>query len=74
MAEKVSTSRFQRTRGKIVRAFRDIKAELRKVIWPSRSQLINNTISVLVICLIIGIIIWVSDALFSLVTGWILVR
>jgi preprotein translocase subunit SecE len=74
LAEKVSTSRFQRTWNRFTRFSRDIKAELKRVIWPTKSQLINNTISVLIVCLLIGILIWVADAIFSAVTGWILVR
>lgn len=40
---------------------KDIKSELRKVIWPTKSQLINNTVTVLLACLIVGVIIWGFD-------------
>jgi preprotein translocase subunit SecE len=41
--------------------FKEIILELKKVIWPSRSQLTKNTITVLISCLIVGVIIWVFD-------------
>lgn len=45
--------------------FMEIKGELRKVIWPDRNQLINNTLTVLSACVIVGAIIWVADIGFE---------
>jgi|LSQX01.2.fsa_nt_gb preprotein translocase subunit SecE len=66
MAEEVkgasAKGKFSNTRIKLVRFFKDIKSELKRVVWPSRTQLINNTITVLLTCLLVGSIIWVVDA------------
>lgn len=62
MAEEVKVSKVSNASGKFVRFFKDIKSELKKVIWPSRSQLINNTLTVLLMCLFVGAIIWLLDA------------
>jgi preprotein translocase subunit SecE len=51
---------------KAVKLFKEIRSELKKVIWPSRQQLVNYTISVLIACVLIGIVIWIADALLSL--------
>ena len=40
-----------------------MKSELKKVQWPTRKQTINNTVIVIVCCIIVGICIWVFDAL-----------
>lgn len=63
MAENTATktSKLAIFRKNIVRFFKDIRSELKKVIWPTRQQLINNTITVLAVCLLIGLIIWVAD-------------
>ncbi len=45
--------------------FKEMKNELKRVVWPDRTQLINNTITVLMFTLLIGAIIWISDGLFS---------
>ena len=45
--------------------WKDFKAELKKVIWPTRSQVVNNTIIVLVIVLIITAICFVLDLAFE---------
>lgn len=47
--------------------FKDIRVELKKVIWPTKQQLINNTIIVFVACFAIGIVIWSADALLGIV-------
>ena len=45
--------------------WKDFKAELKKVIWPTRSQVINNTIIVIVIVLIVTAICFVLDFVFE---------
>jgi preprotein translocase subunit SecE len=45
--------------------FIEIKGELKKVIWPGRTQLINNTLTVLLACVFVGAIIWVADIGFE---------
>ncbi|WP_312642755.1 preprotein translocase subunit SecE [Hydrogenoanaerobacterium sp.] len=50
---------------KIGKSFRDMKGEVKKVVWPSKSSIINNTIVVIVICLIFGAFIWGLDAVLS---------
>jgi preprotein translocase subunit SecE len=59
---------------KVVRFFKDIRSELKKVIWPSKEQLLKSTVSVLLICLIIGAVIWVSDWLLGMLVEWTLKR
>ena len=59
---------------RIARFFRDMRNELRKVIWPTKEQLVKSTISVLAICLIIGAVIWVCDAVFAKLMEWTLSR
>ena len=45
--------------------FKDTKAELKKVIWPTSKQLVNNTLAVIAVVLIIGIIVLVLDVCFE---------
>ena len=46
--------------------FKDFKAELKKVIWPTPKQLVNSTIAVVVIVIITAAIVLVLDVLFDL--------
>lgn len=41
--------------------FKEIFQELKKVVWPTREQLVRNTITVVTVCAIIGILIWFFD-------------
>jgi len=61
MAESANLSKAAVARKNIVRYFKEIRTELKKVIWPTREQLVNNTITVLLATLVIGVIIWVVD-------------
>ncbi len=48
--------------------FKDMKAELKKVIWPTPKQLINNTLAVIAFTLVIAIIVFVLDLCFNAIT------
>ncbi len=45
--------------------FRDFKAELKRVIWPTPKQLVNNTVAVITIVLITAVIVFVLDVIFE---------
>mgnify|MGYP005804096439 CR=1 FL=1 len=45
--------------------FKDMKAELKKVVWPTPKELLNNTIAVIVFVLIIAVIVFVLDLCFD---------
>lgn len=44
---------------------KDFKAELKKVIWPTPKQVVNNTTAVITIVLITAIIVFVLDVVFE---------
>jgi len=45
--------------------FKDFKAELKKVVWPTPKQLVNNTVAVITIVLITAVIVFVLDLVFD---------
>jgi preprotein translocase subunit SecE len=55
------------------RFFKEIRMEMKKVIWPTKQQLINNTLVVFAACLFIGVVVWLADfglgLIFSAVFG-----
>lgn len=57
---------FKRTWANLKRLCREMRSELKKVVWPSRKQMINNTLIVLACVLVVGICVWVFDAVGSL--------
>ena len=50
--------------------FKDFKAELKKVIWPTPKQLINSTIAVIAIVLITSAVVFVLDLVFDLMNNY----
>ena len=57
---------------RIAKWFREMKSELKKVVWPTKSQMINNTLIVLACVLVVGIFIWVFDAVGGVVVNGII--
>lgn len=51
----------KRIASRIGRSFKDLKGEVKKIVWPTKKQILNNTIVVLVTMLCVGIIIWLID-------------
>lgn len=64
MAGSNSTA-LQQRRGGVGRMAREMKAELKKVVWPTRKELINYTIVVFVTVVFVAALIGVVDAIFS---------
>ena len=54
---------FVRTGKKFAKWFREMKSELKKVVWPSGKQLVNNTLVVLAAVLVVGVVVVLFDFL-----------
>ena len=68
MAKK-ETSKKETNKNK--RSFlKDFKAELKRVVWPTPKQLVNNTIAVLTIVLITAAIVFVLDFSFEILNKY----
>ena len=52
--------------GRFAKFFRDTRSEVKKVVWPSKKQIINNTCIVLVVVVIAAIVIFLFDSVFGL--------
>lgn len=52
-----------RTGKRLKSFFINLKAELKRVVWPDRKRLIQSTGTVLAICLIIAVILFLVDTL-----------
>lgn len=58
---------------KISRYFKEVKQELMKVSWPKKSQVINDTVSVLATVVISIAFLAAADFLFSKLANLILI-
>ena len=50
--------------------FKDFKAELKRVVWPTPKQLLNSTVAVVVIVLVVGLIVFALDMGFELLNKY----
>ena len=61
MAEAKKANWFKRFFGAIARYFRELRSELKKVVWPTPQQVLKNTLIVMACVLVVGVFIWLFD-------------
>ena len=63
---------FARAWGSVCRYFRELKSELKKVVWSTPKQVAKNTLIVVACVLVVGVFIWVFDLVAQVsITGLI---
>ena len=50
---------------KLKKSFNDIRLELKRVTWPTWPELVSYTTTVLVVCVVMGGLIYVLDLILS---------
>jgi len=73
-SKKAAKSARTAKANKMGKFFKDLKAEMKKIVWPTKKQVINNTGVVLVAMLISGLFIWGIDGALKLMFDFILKR
>ena len=61
MAEVKKANIFKRVFGGIARYFRELRSELKKVVWSTPKQVLKNTLIVILCVIFVGVFIWVFD-------------
>ena len=61
MAEVKKENWFARAWGKVCKYFRELKSELKKVVWSTPKQVLKNTLVVIGCVVVVGIFIWMFD-------------
>ena len=52
---------------KVAKWWREMKSELKKVIWPTPKQTLNNTVAALVVMAISAVVIWGFDEIAQMI-------
>ena len=72
MAEVKKQNWFARTWGKTCKYFRELRSELKKVVWSTPQQVVKNCLIVVAAVVGVGIFIWLFDFVANFgVTGLI---
>ena len=58
-----------RQKGRMKEYFKGVKIETKKVVWPTRKELLSYTIVVLITCTFFGLMIWGVDSAFLAALG-----
>ena len=64
-AEKPVKAKKPSIFARIGKWFHELKSECKKIVWPTRKQTLNNTAVVIASVLIVGVFVWVLDAIFK---------
>lgn len=51
--------------------FKDLRSEVKKVVWPSKKQVRNNTVVVLTFMAIAAAFVWIIDFILTLLVNLI---
>lgn len=71
MAKKEIDNKKENKENKVKKHFfKDMKAELKRVIWPTKKQLVNNTVAVVTIVFIVVAIVFVLDSVFDIMNQY----
>ncbi len=55
----------------VVEFFRDSRAELRKVVWPTREETMQTALVVVAMVIILALILWGMDGILVWLIGWL---
>jgi preprotein translocase subunit SecE len=55
----------------VVEFFRDSRMELRKVVWPTREEITQTTLVVVVMVIVLALILWGMDGILVWLIGWL---
>ena len=72
MAEVKKENWFKRAWGAVCRYFRELRSELKKVVWPSAHQVLKNALVVVGCVLVVGVFIWLFDFVAGIGIGALL--
>ena len=61
MSEIKKENWFVRTWGAVCRYFRELRSELKKVVWSTPKQVLKNALIVVCCVIAVGIFIWLFD-------------
>ena len=71
-AKKKPEKKKDRLIAKISRFAKELRSEIKKIVWPTKKQVLNNTCVVGVVMIAVGGFIWIIDWIFAFVRGLIL--
>jgi len=68
-AEKTAKPKKKKAKGsgKLAKWFSGMRSELKKIVWPTKKQILNNCLVALVVIVLFSIVVWGFDQFATLV-------
>ena len=66
------TTDTEKSGNSVTSYLRETKVELKKVTWPTKQELISNTVVVIIAVILCAALIWIIDSIFSVLFRMIL--
>lgn len=66
-AQKTADKKKKKSSGRFLQFVKDLRSEVKKVVWPSKKQIKNNTIVVLCFMGAAAVFIWGVDFVMTLI-------
>lgn len=70
-AQKAADKKKKKSSGRFLQFVKDLRSEVKKVVWPSKKQIKNNTIVVLCFMGAAAVFIWGVDFVMTLIINLI---
>ncbi len=64
-ADKKAAKKTAKKPNPVVKYFKELKSEFKKVVWPSKKTVFNNTGVVLATVIVSGLFVWALDSVFT---------
>jgi preprotein translocase subunit SecE len=61
MSEAVKPKGFAQLFERVKKFFKELRSEIKKIVWPTRQQVVNNTGVVIASVMLVGGFIWILD-------------
>lgn len=73
-SESAASEKSQKKKqpNKVKKYFRDLRSEVKKVVWPSRQEVLKNTSIVLLTMVVVAIFVWGVDNIFRFLLSLLL--
>ena len=71
-AKEKKASFLKRFTGRVVKTFKDTKGEIKRIVWPSKDKVVRDTIIVIGMVIVAGIVVWGFDTILGLIVNLLL--
>ena len=71
-AKEKKASFLKRFTGRVVKTFKDTKGEIKRIVWPTKDKVVRDTIIVIGMVIVAGIVVWGFDTILGLIVNLLL--